>query len=1013
MERVGIEFFFKILTFLEGIERLYEEDGFELNGKKASEKFLEEELRRTELEDLKTCYKEDCYYAAALLGQYAKPGYCEGELTRHCKTLKGMNGRIKEICKDVKKSCEGKGFELQKKQEQLISDLDNQRFGNQERCSKLQVRCLFLEDFSRGVLTHRCENLREHCYLWTRKMLAETIMKNLLKGYLGNENRCINKLQSECRHMGRESPELLDLCLESISTCNKFIKESQRECQRLVEELKREKSRVSEKGCRKWRNTCYRDTLDCPSLKMPCIEMIFFCGERGFFHEPEKKKHYELNEGPPKLLEEMGISTIHSMMKDKGVCVFKPGSCPTPEEVVQFMVKKTYMHNSDCIKALDEKCPSMSYLSYMKGTCTKNRVGSYDVCENLYYRTRNNCDRMFNELKRTGFWSRPDLPLSESECANYISKCYFLTHHLGHWGGYDFCIHIRTVCYHASMHSGAETFLLKKLHGAFKLEEDSKGNKKEKVDISFEKKCVKILLQECGEAMYHNYHVLYKCLRPDETCKNLTNLAKKEADQLNKNIQEMKKKLGLTICEHLMKECSYLEKYSAQLEKACLKLRSDCEEIKKSAKLAAKILIEGDYLKNEEICRSYLQIECGRNTITGNACVFIAQACDSMILHVKEHCNFLFHDLKLRGFDGHNGEIGLEQCSHYQHRCDILGKNCHSTLNHLCQRLRNKCRHIENENKELETFLEKFKGNPMDTNHCKQALKNECQGSEKTRELPILCKNIDQSCERLKENYEQKCFSLGMKLLRLEKGNSKSNEGCNELSPLCKSMGSHCTTLYSSFTTMCTKFETHCQSTKPPAPKPPKPGPGPQPPAPAPKPPAPPQPQPQPGPTPPGPQPAPAPAPPTPAKPEPVSPEETKPEEGEDQDKGKEGEEITAEDKDKEITPEDKVAPKPKPQPEPQPEPEPESPPAPGPAPPIPPAPKPAPPTPPRPRPKPPAPGPTTTASTASTASTTPSKTGRPSILPEEEMKGEGMIKKGSKGYLLIIWIIVSWVGVV
>ncbi|KAG5439719.1 hypothetical protein PCANB_000001, partial [Pneumocystis canis] len=605
MERVGIEFFFKILTFLEGIERLYEEDGFELNGKKASEKFLEEELRQTELEDLRTCYTEDCYYTVALLGWYAKPAYCVRELDKRCKTLKGMNGRIKGICENIGESCRGKAFELQRKQEQLISDLDNKNFGNQVRCSKLQVRCLFLEDFSGGVLTHRCENLREECYLWTRKMLAKTIMKNLLKGYLGNENRCVNKLRSECHHMGRESPELLDLCLESIGTCHQFMEESQRECERLVEKLNREKSSVSKEKCKKWRNTCYRDTLDCHSLKRPCIEMIFLCGENGFFHEPEKKRHYQLSEGLPRLLEEMGVSTAHSMMKHKGVCVFKPGNCPTPEEVVQFMVKNTYMHDSDCVKALNKKCPSMDYLSYMKETCTKSRAGSYSVCKNLYYKTQDNCYKMFNQLK-TGvqFWWRPDLPLSESECADYISKCYFLSHHLDYWAGYDYCFHIRTVCYHASMHSAAEMFLLKQLHGKFTFEEGSKGGKKGTMDVS-SKKCVQVLLKECSEAMYHSYYVLHKCLRPAETCRNLTNLAKRETDQLNKNLQEMEKemekKLSLTICKHLIEECNYLEGYSTKLREGCLKLKSKCEEIKKSAELAAKILKEGEYLKNQDM----------------------------------------------------------------------------------------------------------------------------------------------------------------------------------------------------------------------------------------------------------------------------------------------------------------------------------------------------------------------------------------------------------------------------
>ncbi|KAG5439065.1 hypothetical protein PCK2_000890 [Pneumocystis canis] len=998
MERVGIEFFFKILTFLEGIERLYEEDGFELNGKKASEKFLEEQLRRTELEDLKSCYTEDCYYAAALLGWSAKPGYCEGELAQRCKTLKGMNGRIEKICENIRESCRGKGFELETRQKQLISDLDNRRFGNQVRCSKLQVRCLFLEDFSWGVLTHRCENLREHCYLWTRKTLAETIMKNLLKGYLGERSRCVNKLQSECRHMGRESPELLDLCLESIGTCDQFIEESKKECKHLVEKLNREKNSVSKEGCRKWRNTCYRDILDCHSLKRPCIEMIFLCGENGFFHEPEKKRHYELDEGLPRLLEEMGVSTAHSMMKHKGVCVFKPGSCPTSEEVVQSIVKKSYIYDSDCVEALDKKCPSMDYLPYMKGICTKSRDGSYDVCKDFYYKTQDNCNRMFDQLKKTGFWSRPDRPLSESECADYVSKCYFLSHHLGYWAGYNYCNHIRTVCYHASMHSAAETFLLKKLHGKFRLEEGSKGGKKGTVDVSSQKKCVEALLKECGEAMYHSYYVLYKCLHPTQTCKNLTILAKKETDQLNKNIQKMEKekKLGLTLCEHLMKECNYLEGYSAQLERTCMKLKSDCEEIKKSAKLAAEILTKGEYLKNQYMCRSYLPIECSKNKIKGYPCQFIAEACDSMLLHVKEHCNFLSHDLELRGFDGHNGEIGLEQCSHYKNRCDLLGKNCPDTLKNLCRNLKNKCRHIESENQELETLFGKLGGNPMDIDQCKQALGDQCKNSAKTVKLPILCStNIDQSCERLKKNYEQRCFSLGMKLLKAkQKGNSKSNGECNELSSLCKSMKSYCTNVYSSFTKMCTKFESYCQSAKPgpaPAPKP-----GPQPP----------QPQPQPPPQPaPGPQPQPGPVP-------PPKPDETKPDPARPEDKpeGEDTEDKPEDTEDTEDKPEDRLAPKPPAPPEPQPEPEspepqPESPPQPQPpSPPSPPAPK------PRPRPKPPTTP--TTPTTASTASKTPSKTGRPSILPEEEMKGEGMIKKGSKGYLLIIWIIISWVGV-
>ncbi|KAG5439062.1 hypothetical protein PCK2_000892, partial [Pneumocystis canis] len=379
----------------------------------------------------------------------------------------------------------------------------------------------------------------------------------------------------ECHTMYRSSSELLYLCLQPENTCEKFIKESREECYKLNADLNNQRNDISGGNCKKWRDLCYRHILDCSQLNHPCLQLTIRCAEQGYFSQPQTKTHYNLEEAPPSLLEEMGILTGYRLLRNRGIHV-SGDEFPTDRETISSFITDSFYMESKCPGTLNRECSSMSYLDYMNKACTRNR----DVRLACYQESMKSAALTFLLKQLHGQFSL-DIPLHFYQKAKTTRSSHLesrQSHHQSH---------------RLSRHSS---------HQSHHQSRQSRHSSHES--------CVDALLTQCDEAMYKNYHVLQRCFHPAETCHDLLLLAKKEVHQLAKTIQKAEKKLTLGLCNHLEKECEGLEKYSKELETLCLELTSKCNNAKTLAHFAKKILETQNQQFNQDLCRGYLTIEC-------------------------------------------------------------------------------------------------------------------------------------------------------------------------------------------------------------------------------------------------------------------------------------------------------------------------------------------------------------------------------------------------------------------
>ncbi|KAG5518408.1 hypothetical protein PMAC_002801 [Pneumocystis sp. 'macacae'] len=404
--------------------------------------------------------------------------------------MKAMNGRLRGIYQNIHNSCNGLFNRIIIKIKDTSSEISSKKINEQDKCTKLLMRCYLLEHCFSYYLGEKCSKLKERCYKKNVMDITKHILFDLLRETSSDSNACSKEFQEVCRLFSRRNPEFFELCINGIAVCNEFIENS------------------------------------------------------------KKKVLYNLG---------IRVTEIES-----------------PSEVVlaNFLVKKV--------------------------------TGG---------------DRF-----------------------------------------YDICKDIR-VCYHADLEA-ADNALIKKLNGKINLE-------KNPCEWLFEDKainnCKRIFFKECESFMYHDYHVLRKCLHLEETCKNLTNHLTEEAAKLDHLLGRAIMKPRHGMCNEFRGKCEELASFSNHTSGLCTFHNATCN----SLSVLKEFLLDTfkkkvSDLKNNIVSKNRTQL-CDKEN-----------ASEHMLLEISGNCERLRDYLSYCGFCSHSPNYTIN---------GMFGTIC-TDIDNVCRNLR-------------------------------------------------------------------------------------------------------------------------------------------------------------------------------------------------------------------------------------------------------------------------------------------------------------------------------------
>ncbi|KTW26486.1 uncharacterized protein T551_03403 [Pneumocystis jirovecii RU7] len=840
------------------------------------------QLQKLELENLWYNYKHDYYYIAAMLAPGQLP-YCQNDINKICTNINNMNERVQRICTS-KTICNHAYNEIMTGIKKTAQELSDKKISEHDKCNKLQMRCFLFEHHGMWYLNEKCKELKEHCYNRVRMETARTLLYDILRGTSNDSKSCLARLKNICQLLNQQSPELFTLCIDCTSVCNEFISYSQEECKKFGIQFLSKHKTITQENCVKWLGICYYAIPDCQSLHSLCRLFRMECSEKGFFYNLNNHNS-DLFKNPSTDLDETGVQHIYEKLRDLGIHVTgleKYSELHVTNFLVQeYLTQEYYPGYPQCKKIFDQKCSSIQYLKLIKDICTKNSRNTYSACYNIYPGTKDYCYSLKIEFKSNiWFWSYPDRPLSKEKCKEYLLVCYFMHKAITYWLSYDFCKDIRLVCYQAGLESAANMALIKKLNGKLALENDAESS-------SNQNKCEKALLKECNQFMYHSYHVLYRCLHPKETCKNLTVFVDKENKNLNMALIDAVAVPDYDKCKKYKKECHKLGFYFQSTKNLCEKLNTTCKNIDKMILLGIEILKKGLNFYNQSICFKHLTDHCTQNSSYSHTiCHDKTKTCNHILKHVSAYCTQLSRYLShYKVFNNHITHISHSRCVSFKYHCKLLKGSCPGSLNNICTEIEEKCNSTSTQTNELNNLIKDFGEEISSYDKCYKKLTQKCKNFTMEKTMNISCANVNNTCNHLVNHLREICDHLALKFFKLLSINFNSTTECQKIISSCSSIGSSCNGINDKIAHICDNIVTKCNLPPqppippvPPPPIPPPPVPQPQPPKPPqPPPPRPPQPHPQPpSPPPPHPQP-PSPPPPHPQPPPPPKPSKPKP----------------------------------------------------------------------------------------------------------------------------------------
>ncbi|KTW31106.1 uncharacterized protein T551_01658 [Pneumocystis jirovecii RU7] len=791
---------------------------------------LYEQLKWIEHENLRQNYIDDYYYLAIILDNYYYLAiildnyndlvtildnndlyrYCEAKLKETCISIEDVNKRFQKICKNPEASCKGAYSKIVNKAKEIAISFSDKETNERDQCNKLQVKCFFLELHGSWHIGAKCATLKEYCYNKVRMGVAEIIVYDFLRGTSNNLDTCIRKLQNECQLVNQRSPELFDLCVNVDTVCSKFILKSKEECQN--SQALFSLNQISEKECKTLLAKCYSILSDCPALRPKCRSLKIDCAEKGFFYDISENYNFALLENPFTHMNRNGAEYAYGKLYNSGIYVAKIQNL-SDLLIADFLINNTKAVDRDCKKVLDEKCSSINYLNYIKPMCNASSNSEYKICKSIYYKTRDYCYSLLEKFKESNqFLKYSDRPLSKTECEEYLSICYFIDKYFNYWNSgfwkkYDTCKYVRIVCYQEDLDAATNMILIKKLSGRFKLKRNFQGIMALHRTMS---DCKNALLEECGNFMYHSYHILYKCLHPEETCKNLTNLLDKNCERLEKNLKAAIPNPEYTTCRQLKEECNELGPYSEYTLILCKIFKKMCENVDKLMEFKLSALKEkNSVLKNNVTCLNYLNNYCSEN-ISSHICTNKNESCTQMLDQIPMHCEQLsFYLSYYKSSNGQINHINYGRCSQFLNYCEMLKETC-PNLTSICSQVEQSCNKVSTRKKNVIALIKVVGEEISNHSKCKKKLHEVCNNTILEKTMNELCTDINDTCKILKLHLEEICDQLTLKIFKFLFTNSKSKIECQKLTPLCSSIASSCNETNVKILPLCHNFTSVC-----------------------------------------------------------------------------------------------------------------------------------------------------------------------------------------------------------
>ncbi|KAG5519512.1 hypothetical protein PMAC_001666 [Pneumocystis sp. 'macacae'] len=372
----------------------------------------------------------------------------------------------------------------------------------------------------------------------------------------------------------------------------------------------------------------------------------------------------------------------------------------------------------------------------------------------------------------------------------------------GHFIGYDICKNIRPVCYQKYLDTSGNMILLKQL------------------TVQTLKDCKEALLKKCKDFTYYNYQILYKCLRLEKTCTNLTNTLVEEL-----LMQEVISRKGAgnpdhDTCEKVRGICAELALYSDYTLQLCSFQKTPCNDINKLIDLGISIFEEKNSgLSSNITCITCLNEYCLK-TKASYVCNDKKRACIYMLSYTLQQCHRLFRHMSYYIHHYHSLiYLSHTSCTYfigqrYLRRLVLLillskifKKACPIYLNRLCSKIEEIYTNILIHNKEINSLINTFD-------------KELCNNFTTEQKANILFTKINDTYKRVTFYLENASDQIALEVFKLLSTDSNHTLECQKLSSL-----SSFTKLYQRINDKifitCYKSTIKCSKFVPPTPIPP------------------------------------------------------------------------------------------------------------------------------------------------------------------------------------------------
>ncbi|KAG5518207.1 hypothetical protein PMAC_003393 [Pneumocystis sp. 'macacae'] len=703
-------------------------------------------------------------------------------------SLKTINDDMSYLCANIKSTCTYAHKQISVEIQKIDKNFSDKNENNY--CVDLQRQCYFLEHYDPFALLLKCDKLREYCYNKVRVGAAEVILRKYLKGSSNDIDTCMRKLKLGCRSLSKQSPELLDLCINGQNACEKFVEESKKKCQNFENELSKQK--ISQNICSEWLKECYTVVPNCPSLYNSCRLFQDNCAENGFFYDVLHDLNLDLFKNPFEFTDIDVVEYGHHRLNTYGVFF---SEIPNFSNIIltNILVQKGDAEITYCRRILLAKCPLLDYLDIFKHICIKSK--NYGSCINIY---NANYRHFSSYIKKLTYSSS----FSEKECQEYLPLCYFLSDYFDFWFEDGICRYIKINCYQQDIEKNIDITLLKGLNGNFTIKNDKLSHS------LVENDCQTYLYILCAKIMYKNHYILYKCLHPKETCKKIVNLLEKKCKELDNILGNIQTDFTPSHCEK-QEECNNLKSCSSYTLELCQKLKTYCENLDERKKLKLAMLANQTNLQTETACVYRLTQYCSQDN-TSYVCTDIQYTCKHMHSEIQSDCRELLQFL-VNYKNRYNvlTYTSYSHCSYFKTQCALYKWGC-SFLIGRCTEAQKTCDDLIKQIKDF-NVLAKALGEGISTiDKCEAKRQQKCT-SHTSLGKTVLC-NYSLKCSLLLQYLRKACDMLVLKGLKYYHTTHNSMTECKKVESLCSYIGPSCAGINDRVSFICSSIIVGCKT---------------------------------------------------------------------------------------------------------------------------------------------------------------------------------------------------------